>query len=187
MTFYFLRHGATKGNLEKRYVGATDEELLPEFRRELQALKLPAVEQVYASPLRRCLETAEIAFPGAPVTIVPDLRECDFGAFEYRNYEELKDLAAYQAWLDSRGGIAFPGGESRPDFCRRVTRAFDEVAVKANKLGGDCAISAHGGTLMAILEARALPRRDFYDYQVAAGHGYAALWRDGVLEIISSF
>jgi len=184
MTFYLLRHGATKGNLEKRYVGATDEGLLPESRRELEALKLPAIAKVYASPLRRCLETAEIAFPGAPVEVVPDFRECGFGEFEYRNYEELKELSAYQAWLDSRGQIAFPGGESRMDFCRRVTRAFDEVVEKS---GGDCAVVAHGGTLMAILEARALPRRDFYDYQVAAGHGYAAAWRGGALKIISSF
>ena len=38
MTFYFLRHGATKGNLEKRYVGATDESLTPESREALKAL-----------------------------------------------------------------------------------------------------------------------------------------------------
>ena len=38
---------------------------------------------------------------------------------------------------------------------------------------------------LACAQARALPRRDFYDYQAAAGHGYAAAWRGGALEIIS--
>ncbi len=186
MTFYFLRHGATKGNLERRYVGETDEALTPESREALGALILPPVVKVYVSPLRRCVETARILYPDTPMELVPDFRECGFGAFEYKNYEELKDLPAYQAWLDARGFTAFPGGESRADFCARVVRAFDRVAEMADLLGGDAAIVAHGGTLMAILEARALPKRDFYAWQAATGHGYAAIWRNGALEINSS-
>ena len=185
MTFCFLRHGATKGNLERRYVGATDEPLLRESFEALRLLRLPPVARVYASPMRRCVETAEAAFPGVPLEAVPDLRECDFGEFEYKNYEALKDLPAYQAWLDSRGRLPFPGGESRGDFCLRTVRAFDRLALRAEKLGGDAAVVAHGGTIMAILEARALPRRDFYEYQLQNGRAVIAVWRDGALEIIS--
>lgn len=183
---YLLRHGATKGNLEKRYVGATDEALLPESREALKALRLPRVARVYASPLLRCVETAEILFPDAPLELVPDFRECGFGAFEYKNFAELRDHPAYRAWLDSRGFLAFPGGESRGDFCKRVLQAFDRVSEEAEALGGDAAIVAHGGTLMAILEAKALPRRDFYDWQVPPGRGYAANLRGGALEMNSS-
>ena len=186
MTFYFLRHGATKGNLEKRYVGATDEALLPESRQALKEMKLPDIARVYASPMCRCVETAQIVCPGAPLEIVPDFRECGFGQLEYRNYEELKDLPEYQEWLNSRGRIAFPGGESRGNFSLRVARAFDFVAREALQLPGDCAIIAHGGTLMAILEARALPKQDFYAYQAPTGRGYAAKWQDGALRNISS-
>ncbi len=186
MTFYFLRHGATKGNLEKRYVGATDEGLLPESRQALLDMNRPDVARVFISPLRRCVETAEILFPGVPREIVPDFREMDFGEFEYRNYQELKELPGYQAWLDSAGRIPFPGGESRRDFSGRVVRAFDRIALFAPDFGGDAAIVAHGGTLMAIFEARALPKQDFYTYQVPAGHGYAAVWAKGTLTAASS-
>lgn len=186
MTFYFLRHGATKGNLERRYVGETDEALLPESREALKALILPPVKRVYVSPLRRCVKTAKILYPDIPMELVPGFRECSFGVFEYKNYEELKDLPAYQAWLEARGFTAFPGGEARADFCARVVRAFDLVAEKAELLGGDAAIVAHGGTLMAILEAKALPKQDFYDWQAPTGRGYAAIWRGGALEINSS-
>ena len=186
MTFYFLRHGATKGNLEKRYVGATDESLTPESREALKALKLPPVVRVFASPMLRCVETVKILYPDAPLILIPDFRECGFGEFEYKNYEELKGNPAYQAWLDSGGFTAFPGGESRADFCRRVVRAFDGVAQKAEHLGGDAAIVAHGGTLMAILEARGLPKQDFYAWQAPTGRGYRAIWRDGALVNISS-
>jgi alpha-ribazole phosphatase len=186
MIFYFLRHGATKGNLERRYVGATDEALLPESREALKALILPPVARVYASPMLRCVETAKILYPDTPLELVPDFRECGFGAFEYKNYEELKDHPAYQAWLDARGFTAFPGGESRADFCKRVVQVFDRVAEGAELWGGDAAIVAHGGTLMAILEARALPKQDFYAWQAPAGRGWAAIRRGGFLEINSS-
>lgn len=186
MTFYLLRHGATKGNREKRYVGATDEPLLPESRAALSSLCLPAVSRVYISPMLRCMETAALLYPNVPVEAVSGFRECDFGEFEYRNFKELKDRPEYQAWLDSRGRVAFPGGESREAFSFRVVRAFDRVAGKAEKQNGDAAIIAHGGTIMAIFEARSLPARDFYEYQVANGRGYAARWQDGALEILSS-
>ena len=185
MIFYFLRHGATKGNIEKRYVGATDESLTPESREALKGHGLPPVARVYVSPMLRCVETAKILYPDTPPELIPDFRECGFGEFEYKNYEELNGNPAYRAWLDSGGFTAFPGGESRADFCRRVVRAFDGVAQKAEILGGDAAIVAHGGTLMAILEARALPKQDFYAWQAATGHGYAAIWRSGALKNIS--
>ena len=121
-----------------------------------------------------------------PLNVVNDFRECDFGAFEYQNYEALKDLAEYQAWLDSGGHIAFPGGESRADFCLRTVRAFDQVADMAARDGGDAAIVAHGGTIMAILEARARPHHDFYAYQASNGHGYVASWENEVLYHITS-
>jgi alpha-ribazole phosphatase len=181
MTFYFFRHGATRGNLEKRYVGSTDEPLLIEARAALAALRPPAVRRVFASPMRRCVQTAGILWPDAPTTLVPDFRECDFGAFEYGTYEQLKDRAEYRQWLDSAGNAPFPGGESRGQFSARVVRAFDLVALEAQALGGAAALVVHGGTIMAILEARALPRRDFYAYQVQNGGGYRAEWKDGAL------
>ena len=40
--------------------------------------------------MRRCLETAEILYPGIRSEIVPDFRECDFGTFEYKNYYDYQ-------------------------------------------------------------------------------------------------
>ena len=83
MRWILIRHGKTKGNLEGRYIGCrSDEPLCPEGRADLKQRVYPAVSRVYASPMRRCLETAGLLYPDAPVEIVPDLRECDFGTFE---------------------------------------------------------------------------------------------------------
>ncbi len=184
MTFYLLRHGATKGNLERRYVGRTDEPLLPEAAQALRAAYAPPVTRVYSSPLLRAVETARILWPGAPLEKVDGFSECDFGLFEYLRYEDLKDDPRYRAWMESGGMTGFPGGEARAEFCERVVAAFDRVAAEAEKLPGDVGVVAHGGTLMAILEARAHPKRDFYAWQVENGRGFSAKWQEGVLHTI---
>jgi broad specificity phosphatase PhoE len=102
-----------QGEPGKRYVGKTDEPLTPEAREALKALHLPPVRRVYLSPMLRCMETAAILYPGVPAEAVSGFRECDFGEFEYKNYRALKDRPEYQAWLDSCGRTAFPGGEGR--------------------------------------------------------------------------
>ena len=59
-----IRHGKTAGNRERRYMGGrTDEPLLPEERQFLQKKKAPEVTRVFVSPMKRCVETAEILFP----------------------------------------------------------------------------------------------------------------------------
>ena len=37
----------------------------------------------------------------------------------------------------------------------------------------DCAIVAHGGTIMAIMEEYAKPKGGYFDYQVKCGEGFA--------------
>lgn len=171
MEFVLIRHGRTRGNLEGRYIGCrTDEPLLPEERARMGNTEYPAVDAVFASPMRRCMETAALIYPDHVVRCVSDLRECNFGAFENRNYEELKDEPAYQAWLNSGGEAPFPGGECRSAFSARCVRAFEETV--RNLPQGRYAFVVHGGTIMAIMERFALPRRDYYDFQLKNGEGY---------------
>lgn len=71
MEIELIRHFATKGNLEKRYIGVTDEEIKAEFvlehtlKKEENGREEWKPELVIVSPLRRCRQTAEILFPGA--------------------------------------------------------------------------------------------------------------------------
>ena len=55
MMVYLLRHGATRGNRQKRYVGSTDEPLTMKAREALASLHFPSVSRVYVSPKLRCL------------------------------------------------------------------------------------------------------------------------------------
>ena len=169
MKWVLIRHGQTQGNREHRYIGCrTDEPLCPEGAEKLRSAAFPPVQRVFASPMKRCLETAAILYPGVPVEIIPDFRECDFGDFENRNYAELNGRADYQAWIDSSGEMPFPNGESRADFAQRCVKAFENLRLQSE----DCALIAHGGTLMAIMETYAQPAGSYYDFQVRNGEGF---------------
>ena len=185
MRVYLIRHGQTRGNLEKRYVGSTDESLTCEGAEKLLEKKeeYPSVEMVFSSGKKRCLETAQILFPGIPCKVVKGLEECDFGEFEYENYQSLNGDPRYQEWIDSGGRIPFPGGESRDEFQERCCSAFVEACGQAQEAGiATAAFVVHGGTIMAVLDRFSRPHRDYYDWQVKNGQGYEMEWEDGVLK-----
>ena len=182
-----IRHGKTAGNLLGRYIGSrTDEPLCDEGREGLAGKQLPEVERLYVSPMKRCVETAEILWPGFDRTKmqkVTDLRECDFGDFENKNYKELSGNGDYQAWIDSNGTLPFPNGESMDAFKSRCLEAFarivEEVSgaeqewIASGKTGiFRAGIVVHGGTIMAILEQYGYPKAAYFGYQVKNGCGY---------------
>ncbi len=191
MEIYLIRHGKTKGNLEKRYVGRTDEALLSEscemLRKKKEALHLE-VDQVYTSPLRRCRQTADILFPKTAVEVEENLRETDFGDFEYLTYEDLKDRESYQIWINSMGMGHIPHGESGLKFRKRCAYGFAACLLRTAQKGQErIAFTVHGGTIMAILARFAAEKKDFYDWQVSNGCGYKVQWElPGELEFLLS-
>lgn len=166
-----LRHGATRGNLEHRYIGRTDEPLSPQGRQALMGRQMPPADRLLVSPLLRCRQTAALLYPALTQEIVPGLRECDFGDFENKNWEELDGDPRYQAWIDSGGSLGFPGGESLAEFQQRCLEAFWN-SVDHGDPGETLAFVVHGGTIMAILGGCGQPKRAYFDWQVKNGCGY---------------
>ncbi|MBQ0059514.1 MAG: histidine phosphatase family protein [Lachnospiraceae bacterium] len=172
-TIYLIRHGITPGNSEKRYVGRTDEGLMLSEEERLPGLypqgELAGVKHLVCSPMKRCRETAAILFPGMEQLLVEDFKEMDFGDFEYKNYQELKDDPAYQAYLDSMGRTPFPNSEPFEDFNARVRKAFEALVPT---LEDETALVVHGGTIMAILSGYGVPQQGYFDYMIKNGCGY---------------
>lgn len=174
MKIRLIRHFATAGNLERRYIGRTDEPILQTEADRKQG-GLWRAESIVSSPMLRCRQTAEVLFGREPDAVCSLLRETDFGAFEGKNYEELKDDPDYQRWLDSNGTMAFPGGEGRAEFAERTCRGFGEMIGRLIGLGcQDAAFVVHGGTIMAVLSNYSKESSSFYDWQTANGTGFSA-------------
>ena len=182
MKVYLIRHGMTKGNKEKRYVGRTDESLLESEKKSLETVTAPQVQRLYVSPMLRCIQTADCLWnqerkmAGTQEKIVvPEFAECDFGRFEYHNYQELSGSKEYQDWIESGGTLPFPGGESVEAFKRRCQQAFFRVMEEEwNKENRDVQIGlvVHGGTIMAVLDEFSSPHQDYFQWQCGNREGY---------------
>ena len=87
---YFVRHGETVWNREKRIAGSTDVALTEKGREEAEergkelAVMGLNVDRIYSSPLSRAYDTALIIASHLKVEVVKDekLREQDFGYWE---------------------------------------------------------------------------------------------------------
>lgn len=183
---YLIRHGKTAGNEQHRYVGSTDEELsgrgiaeiCEQKERILRQLSTDGADAgrvaVYVSPMKRCRQTAALLFPAAEQHVCEELREMDFGAFEYKNYEELIGDARYQAFIDSGGVTDFPEAEPQAAFRERCAAAFLQCVQTANPQKVPVFV-VHGGTIMSVLERYAVPQRPYFDWQCAPVNGYRAM------------
>lgn len=187
MKIMLIRHFATPGNEKRQYIGSTDEVLSEKTAFLKRSYPIP--EYIIASPMKRCVQTAKRIWgtdlSGCPIVLEPLMRECDFGQFEGKTYEELKSVPKYIAWLKSNGTIPFPGGEKQSVFRRRsVEGAIEQIEWLIEKKVQRAAFVVHGGTIMAVFEQLAEEKKNFYDWQVGNGSGYRVIidekeWKTG--------
>jgi broad specificity phosphatase PhoE len=131
------------------------------------------IAAVYASDLRRAVETAEIAFGGTgiPVHHDPRLRECDYGELNGAPVEQVS--AVRRRHVDE----PFPGGESYREVVVR-TRAFldDLVAVHDDERIVVIAHSANRWALDHLLDG--IPLEELVDAPFA--------WQEGWLYLVNA-
>ena len=170
MIINLIRHGKTAGNIGKKYIGTTDEPLCPEGISEIKKINYPPCDIVVTSPMRRCIQTAEIIYSDREIIIRNGFKECNFGDFEGKSYRELSGNPDYQTWIDSNGTGTFPNGENPENFRKRCTETFIEIFEKYNNIV--VSMIVHGGTIMAIMSEFAVPHKYFFDWQVKNGRGF---------------
>ena len=134
----------------------------------------PAPDRVICSPKQRCIQTARIICgEGLPLFLEPELRETDFGKFEGKTYEELKDDADYLRWMESNGTGEIPGGESQAQMSERCIKGFCQQMEHLSQTACEQILFVvHGGTIMALLERFADPAQPFSAFYVENGEGY---------------
>lgn len=176
MEIQLIRHGMTEGNKKRRYIGGrTEEGLAEEGIRELKKRILQGYYKkepgtIYISPMKRCKQTAELIYPKHFFCVEEGFRECDFGLFENKSYEELNGNPLYQRWVDSGGKMAFPEGEEPEAFKERAICTFKKILeqeIEKNTERVTCIV--HGGIIMSIMERYAKEKKSFYDYNPANG------------------
>lgn len=150
-----VRHGQTDWNLDRRIQGSTDIPLNDTGRADARAAAALLADSthhaVYASPLLRARETAQIIADELGLDspeLVPEMRERTFGEGEGILVAEY--LARYGDWLATP-----PDAETLAGVCERALGALDVIARGARRRSAPVAESVivvtHGGVIRSLL------------------------------------
>jgi broad specificity phosphatase PhoE len=155
MQLLLVRHGESAGNLSRQLQGREDP-LTERGRRQAGELAAFLAERadlraLYASPLARAFETAEII--GAAIGFAPvpleGLAEINVGEATGLTFDEWFGREPELAARFQEEGIDFvwPGGESGRELATRVAAEADAI-ISAHRLEqGAVVVVSHGGAL----------------------------------------
>lgn len=194
---HFIRHGSIDDTLAGKCIGTTDAPLSDRGRMDLKKLdyeyKYPGTQVVFTSPLKRCTETAKILYPEQNPLVIDNLSECNFGEWEGKTADELKNDPDFKKWLAGDSSVKPPRGESNADFTRRVCKMFESIVEGLMKTGTtESVIVTHGGVIMTLLAVYGLPQAKPFEWTMDNGFGYSlrvtpVLWqRDKVCEVFQT-
>ena len=130
--FYLLRHGEPSvfGRINGRLPGVG---LSDKGRGEITAvaerLAAEKIDAIYASPLQRTRETAEILADrlALPVLYREDVIELDFGEWTGLTADQIRKDERWHMWSNCRSIATIPGGESWRKVQDRVVHALFDL------------------------------------------------------------
>lgn len=154
-----VRHGATVLSAEDRFGGSTDVELSDEgreqTRRLAERLSQEKISAVFASPLGRTLETAQILAVPHKLSVekCDGLREISHGRWEQLTRREVEERFPEEAaeWEKDPYTFAPLGGESGLAVTARALPALIEM-VRAHP-GEKILVVSHKGTIRLLLSS----------------------------------
>lgn len=174
---HLIRHGKTSGTESSLYYGSSDIPLskcgVDDIKNLVKLGIYPEAECFFTTGLLRTEQTFELIYGNKPHEKLKELQEYDFGDFEMRTYEAIKDLPGFCDWInDPSGKTPCPGGESHYAFARRVQAGYARILQCADK---DTVVICHGGVISQImLQIFEMPDKSKYIwlYVPKPGRGY---------------
>jgi broad specificity phosphatase PhoE len=154
---FLIRHGQTATNQARVIQGWDSEPLNARGRwqaeRAGQRLAAAGLVGLYASPLRRASETAEIIGRAArlDLVVIDDLREMNTGRISGLHSAQfmVRHPRLWWAWLRDDVHLAFPGGDTLSTFYERAAGAIGSLVEQ--HAGQAVAVVAHGGVISGYL------------------------------------
>ena len=154
VTFYYVRHGQTMFNLQRRLQGMCDSPLTEKgiadaHRAELALRRIP-FDRAFCSSNERCIDTAAIVLERHNVHAKPikSLKEVDFGSLDGYLIDEIREEFELRKKTDDFGDL---GGDSSESIYRRIFGTFNQIADSAID-GEKILIVSHGSFGMHTLE-----------------------------------
>ncbi|NSW90104.1 MAG: histidine phosphatase family protein [Firmicutes bacterium] len=143
MELIIVRHGETDANSEGVLLGCTDVSLnrrgiqqVKRAAKKLRELKVDRVEDIYSSPLKRAVQTAEIIgneLGCKKIIYSDDLKERNFGDWEGLTVEEISRLYEneYRLWINDVD-YCMKNGEEVYEMKERI-KSFTKRLIDSSK------------------------------------------------------
>jgi probable phosphoglycerate mutase len=154
ITLYLVRHGRSVGNAARRIQGWLDLPLDELGRRQArlvaERLRHKPLAAIYASPLVRAAETAQILANASDLVVTLDerLREYHMGAWTGLTREEIQAMMPPH-WEEDQFDHVGPGGETGDDMRTRIKAFLDDVVARhENQI---VVVVCHGGSLGGVV------------------------------------
>jgi broad specificity phosphatase PhoE len=174
---WLIRHAEVEARYQGVFGGQIDMELSPRGHEQAAALARylhsKTLSAIYASPMKRVQQTLQPwVVNGVPrPTIMPDLREVDFGVWTGLTFGQVQDRYGVSAWewLNQLERAAVPQAECAAAFRSRVEPCLRQIIRRHP--GQEVAIACHGGVirmLLAILLDMPLPRTGAFQIEYAS-------------------
>lgn len=161
--WYFVRHGESEGNHERKVQGHTDLPLTDRGRRQAERagdwLAGAGIGLVVASPLRRAWETAEIiagriGVDPARIVASADVQELDTGIFSNKTFAQIEaDHAELYREFRSRSWESVPEAERIVQLMARAVRHYDWLVERSNGGAPKILTVTHGGFFQWLFRA----------------------------------
>ena len=137
-----------------------------------EKISYPEAEKYFTSGALRANDTIGILYENKDFEEVKGFFEYNFGDFEMKSYEELKDNKDYINWITDKSlNFKCPGGESKEEYRKRIKEEF-VIFIKKIKDVNSALVISHGGTIGTILEEFYDSNKSFYEWQPSYGRGY---------------
>lgn len=193
---HFIRHGITQGILNRWYYGWEDMPLVEEGIKEIDGYIREGIypscdgADMYSSGMIRANQTLEQIYGKVPYREMELLKEMNFGEWECKTFDELKDMEGFDQWMSTTdGSFRFPGGESAKDFYQRTEKGLKELIgyhrlkeLSHRHSGKDCTsiVVCHGGVIAsAMCQLMGIPVEDFWKWIPQPARGFTFYFDKG--------
>ncbi|WP_315080318.1 histidine phosphatase family protein [uncultured Clostridium sp.] len=157
-TLFLTRHGETEWNIAGRLQGSKDSPLtergLNQAKSLRDRLKNEKIDIIYASPIKRALDTAKIISEpnNTPIVTCDELKEIRFGEYEGKYIKDLPQMGEHNFLEEMFSGnheVKGTDGETLLDVKNRTFKKLESILEKENNK--NILIVTHGMTLKVIM------------------------------------
>lgn len=152
-----IRHGQTDWNKKLQIMGRQPIPLNRTGRKQIKKLakylRGSVIDLVYASPVERARETAEILTHHLKSDLIEEdaLTEIDYGEWVNKSFQEVHEhyADAWRGYRENPERLSFPGGESLPAGKARVGVFVDRLLQRHQE--GRVALVTHADIVKLVL------------------------------------